>query len=254
MAARIICIANQKGGVAKTTTAVNLAFGLAKEGHATLLIDTDPQANATFAVIGRKEPARTIYDLFARDSSFGEVVMGTQQDNLDLLPSEIDLAGAEAEFIGQVGSQVLLRSKLKKATLNRYEYVILDTPPSLGLLTLNALAASKEVIIPISASFFALKGLQQLEKTIGLVQDRLDNPNLHILGVLCTMYDYTNVAIDVREAILQRYKDQAFETVIPRNIKLEEAHSRGGSVLDYAPLCKGTSAYEALVKEVISRG
>jgi len=254
MVARIICIANQKGGVAKTTTAVNLAFGLAKEGFPTLLIDADPQANATFAVIGRQEPEWTIYDLFVRDCSFREVVTSTRQDHLDLIPSEINLAGAEAEFIGQVGSQVMLKSKLKKPALNKYKFVVLDTPPSLGLLTLNALAASQEIIIPISASFFALKGLQQLEKTINLVRDRLDNPRLHIHGILCTMYDYTNVAKDVREAILQRYEDQVFDTVIPKNIKLEEAHSRGESVLDYAPSSKGAIAYRAWVKEVIDRG
>jgi chromosome partitioning protein len=254
MAVRIICIANQKGGVAKTTTAINLAFGLAKKGQATLLVDTDPQANTTVAVIGRQEPLLTIYDLLARDRSFEEVVIDTRQEHLDLLPSEIDLAGAEAEFIGQVGSQVLLRNKLKGNTLAKYKFVILDTPPSLGLLTLNALAVSKEIIIPISASFFALKGLQQLEKTIGLVRDRLDNPRLHILGVLCTLYDYTNVARDILGAIQQRYKERAFETFIPKNVKLEEANSRRGSVLDYDPICKGALAYEALVKEVISRG
>jgi chromosome partitioning protein len=254
MATRMICIANQKGGVGKTTTAVNLAYGLAERGHPTLLVDSDPQANTSAAVLGRQHPELTIYDLLARDDDIQSVIMKTTQDHLDLLPSEIDLAGAEAEFIGQVGGQVLLRSKLKKLTTGSYEFIVLDTPPSLGLLTLNALAASKEVIIPISASFFALKGLLQLERTIKLVRDRLDNQELHILGVLCTFYDYTNVAKDVREAILERYNDRVFKTIIPKNVKLEEAHSRGGGVYEYASDCKGAVAYGAFVAEVLHRG
>lgn len=254
MATRMICIANQKGGVGKTTTAVNLAFGLAERGHPTLLVDSDPQANTTAAVLGRQQPELTIYDLFARDDNIHDVIMSTTQHHLDILPSEIDLAGAEAEFIGQVGSQVLLRNKLKALASGQYEFIVLDTPPSLGLLTLNALATSNEVIIPISASFFALKGLLQLERTIKLVRDRLDNQELHILGVLCTFYDYTNVAKDVREAILDRYKDRAFRTIIPKNVKLEEAHSRGGGVYEYAADCKGALAYGAFVEEVLHRG
>jgi len=254
MATRIICIANQKGGVGKTTTAVNLAVGLAKNGHPTLLVDSDPQANTTSAVLGRQPPELTIYDLFVRDHELQEVIMSTSQENLDILPSEIDLAGAEAELIGQVGGQVLLRSKLKRLSSEPYQFIVLDTPPSLGLLTLNALAASQEVIIPISASFFALKGLLQLERTIQLVRDRLDNQGLHILGILCTFYDYTNVANDVRDAILDRYKDRAFKTIIPKNVKLEEAHSRAGGVYDYASDCKGALAYAEFVEEVLDRG
>jgi chromosome partitioning protein len=254
MANRIICIANQKGGVGKTTTAVNLAYGLAERGHPTLLVDSDPQANTTAAVLGGQPPSLTIYDLFARDEHIQDVIMSASHNYLDILPSEIDLAGAEAEFIGQVGSQVMLRNKLKQLTSGEYEFIVLDTPPSLGLLTLNALAASKEVIIPISASFFALKGLLQLERTIKLVRDRLDNQELHILGVLCTFYDYTNVAKDVREAILDRYNNRAFTTMIPKNVKLEEAHSRGGGVYEYAAECKGALAYGEFVEEVLHRG
>jgi chromosome partitioning protein len=253
MAERVICIANQKGGVGKTTTAVNLALGLANSGAPTLLIDTDPQANTTAAVLGRQQPELTIYDLFARDYDIQDVIMRTSQDQLDLLPSEIDLAGAEAEFIGQVGGQVMLRSKLKHLGSRKYDFIVLDTPPSLGLLTLNALAASKEVIIPISASFFALKGLLQLERTIKLVQERLDNQELHIVGVLCTFYDYTNVAKDVRQAIQDRYKDRSFKTIIPKNVKLEEAHSRGGGVYEYAADSKGALAYLEFVEEVLHR-
>lgn len=251
---RIITIANQKGGVGKTTTAVNLAFGLARIGKATLLIDTDPQANATVAVLGRNEPEPTIYDLLIRDREIREIVAPSGETGLDLLPSEIDLAGVEAELVGQVGSQSMLRSRMRGGLGREYDYVIIDTPPSLGLMTLNALAASTEIIIPVSASYFALKGLSQLERTIDLVRERLASPELRITGVLCTFFDYTNVAKDVRNLLQKQYGQQAFETVIPKNVKVEEAHSRSVSVFDYAPDSKGAQAYQQFIGEVISRG
>jgi len=251
---RIITIANQKGGVGKTTTAVNLAFGLARAGKTTLLVDTDPQANATMALLGRNEPGLSIYDLLVRDSPLEEIVINTDENSLDLLPSEIDLAGVEVELIGQVGNQTLLRNKMQSGLPKQYDYVIVDTPPSLGLMTLNAMAASTEAIIPVSASFFALKGLSQLERTIELVRERLDTPDLRITGILCTFYDHTNIARDVHNILQQRYGDQVFKTLIPKNVKVEEAHSRSRSVFDYAPRSKGAKAYKQLVEEVISRG
>lgn len=254
MNTRIICIANQKGGVGKTTTAINLANGLAQAGLPTLLVDLDPQANTTVAVMGQQAPALTTYDLLARDRTMGEILVESAQPNLYLLPSEIDLAGVEAELLGQVGSQTLLRSIFRKSLRGRFAFVVIDTPPSLSLLTLNALAASTEVIIPVSASFFALKGIAQLEKTIELVRDRLDCPELHIGGVLCTLYDHTNVARDVYNAIVQRFGDMTFETVVPKNIKVEEAHSRNLSLYEYAPQSTGAQAYYDLVQEVIARG
>lgn len=251
---RIICIANQKGGVGKTTTAVNLAFGLARAGKSTLLVDADPQANTTMAVIGRDEPELTIYDLLARDGVLKNIVTGTPKKNLDILPSEIDLAGVEVELIGEVGGQTLLRSKFQEGLRRQYEYIVMDTPPSLGLLTLNALSASTEVIIPVSASFFALRGLAQLEVTIDKVRSRLGVPDLRISGVLCTFYDYTNVAKDVYALIKERYDARTFETTIPKNVKVEEAHSRSRSIFDYSPRSKGAQAYGKFVEEVISRG
>lgn len=254
MPTRVISIANQKGGVGKTTTSVTLAFGVARSNKRVLLVDCDPQANTTTSVLGTEEPALTIYDLLARDAELEDVVMQTPEDGLDLIASEIDLAGIEAELVGQVGGQTLLRSKFRTKLFRRYDFVIIDTPPSLGLLTLNSLAASTEVLITVSMSFFATKGLTQLERTVELVRERLDTPKLRIGGVVCTLYDNTNVAADVHEAIQHRYGDLAFKTVIPRNIKVEEAHSRGMSVFDYAPESKGALAYQEFVKELISRG
>jgi chromosome partitioning protein len=251
---RVISVANQKGGVGKTTTAVNLAFGLAKAGKSTLLLDMDPQANTTLAVVGMSEPEETIYHVLIHDLPLSQVILSSSQDNLSLVPSDIDLAGAEAELIGQIGGQSLLRNKLRSGLDRDYDYIIIDTPPSLGVLTINALAASREILIPVSASFFALKGLTQLEMIIAKVRDRLDAGDLDISGVLVTLYDYTNVAKDVYAFLKQRYGPKAFETMIPKNIKVEEAHSRSRNVYDYAPRSKGALAYAMFVEEVIKRG
>ena len=251
---RVISIANQKGGVGKTTTAVNLAYGLAKAGKSTLLVDVDPQANTTTAVLGMKEPKRTIYDVLIRDRSLKSVEINSAQKNLSLVPSDIDLAGVEAELVGQVGGQTLLRSKFRSGLDRKLDYVILDTPPSLGLLTLNSLAASQEILIPVSASFFALKGLAQLESTIEKVRTRLDAKGLDITGVIFTLYDRTNIATDVLALLKDRYGPKLFRTKIPKNVKVEEAHSRAQSVFDYAPRSKGARAYKKLVEEVMDRG
>ncbi|MCA9333931.1 ParA family protein, partial [Candidatus Saccharibacteria bacterium] len=186
-----IVIANQKGGVAKTTTAVNLAWGLAKAGHRTLLIDMDPQANATFAVLGPAEPEASTYDLLIHDQPIESIIQPTKDANLDILPSHIDLAGAEVELISKVGGQTRLRTKLNEAQIS-YTYIIIDAPPSLGFLTINALAASQSVLIPVSASIFALSGIAKLENTIVQVRRELNSPELRVSGVICTMFDNTN--------------------------------------------------------------
>jgi chromosome partitioning protein len=254
---RKIVIANQKGGVAKTTTAVNLANGLAMSGYQTLLIDMDPQANATFAILGSQELQCSTYDLLIRDEPIIEVIRSTRQANLDIVPSHIDLAGAEVELISRVGGQTRLRTKTNELAetpiAQKYEYLIIDAPPSLGFLTINSLAAAEEVFLPVSASVFALNGIAMLEDTIRQVRRELNCPQLHISGVLCTMYEDTNVAKDVFAQIQEYFGHAVFKTVIRKNIKLEEAHSRAESIFTYAADSKGAEGYRELVKEVISR-
>jgi chromosome partitioning protein len=252
---RKIAVANQKGGVAKTTTAVNLAAGLALQGYKTLLIDMDPQANATFALMGIKEQRASVYDLLINDVPLDDTIHAIEPvAGLDLVPSNIDLAGAEVELISRVGGQTRLRTKLTEAAPDLdYRYIIIDAPPSLGFLTINALAAADEVLIPVSASVFALNGIAMLENTIAQVRRELNCPTLRIAGVLLTLFDNTNVARDVLAETRGYFGDAVFSTVIPKNVKLEEAHSRVESIFTYAGESKGAEAYRELVLEVLSR-
>ena len=250
---RKMVIANQKGGVGKTTTAVNLATGLARRGQPTLLVDLDPQANATYALLGSHEPTATVYDLLIGRQPLEQVIIPSRQEGLDLLPSDIDLAGAEVDLLSAIGGQTRLRAALERSRLP-YAYLVVDTPPSLGLLTINALAAVEEVIIPISASLFAMKGLAQLRETITKVQDSLHRPELTIGGVLATLYDHTKVAKEVLSTLREHFPGKVYEAVIPKNVKLEEVYSRGLSIYEYAPQSKGAEAYARFVQEVIDRG
>ena len=249
----IFAVANQKGGVGKTTTAVNLALGLAQEGHRTLLIDLDPQANASYALLGPREPTTTVYHLLLGRSPLADVVAPSHQEGLELLPADIDLAGAEVDLLHAIGGQTRLRTALTRAPLP-YRYVVIDTPPSLGLLTINALAAAQQVIVPVSASLFALKGLAQLQETIARGRDSLSHPELRLMGILPTLYDYTKVAREVLRTLHAHFPARVFRTFIPKNVTVEEMHGRQASLYTYAPRSKGAEAYRRFLKEVMEHG
>ena len=251
---KIITIANQKGGVAKTTTAVNLAAFMALEGKKVLLIDIDPQGNASSGLgVNRQETEYCIYDVIINGVSVDAVTHDTEIENLKLVPATIQLAGAEIELVSAISRE----SKLKKALRGikeEYDYIIIDCPPSLGLLTLNALTAADSLLIPIQCEYYALEGLGQLMNTYELVKKHL-NPQLEIEGVLLTMFDArTNLAIQVVDEVKNYFKGKVYATIIPRNVRLSEAPSHGKPIYLYDPRSRGAEVYHELAKEVISRG
>lgn len=248
----IISIINQKGGVGKTTTAVNLSAYLADKGKKTLLIDEDSQGNSTSGLSRSVTFDKSLYDVLLNDISPEEAVVKTAIRKLHLLPASIDLAGAEIEIAPLAERESLLKRKIEPLR-EQYDYIIIDCPPSLGLMTLNALVASDSIIIPIQAEFYALEGLSQLVKTVQVVSRRM-NPRLHILGILLTMFDgRTNLSLQVAEEVKKYFGSKVFRTVIPRTVKLSEAPSFGEPVLTYAPKSKGAEAYKKLSREVLKR-
>ncbi len=251
---KIISISNQKGGVGKTTTAINLAAGLAYSDKKVLLIDFDPQANATQGVgVKVKDTQPSIYDVLLTDIPAKNAIIKLKKPPFDLLPTTINLAGADLEMVEyKVGRETLLKKKLDEIR-HLYDFIIIDCPPSLGLLNTNALTAADSVIIPVQCEYYALEGLTQLLSTIRLVQ-RLFNENLKIEGVLLTMLDgRTKLGLEVMQEVRKYFKERVYKSFIPRNIKLSEAPSSGQSIFDYDVRSEGARAYANMAKEVIDQ-
>ena len=251
---RIIVIANQKGGVGKTTTAINLSASLAKLKKKVLVIDIDPQGNTTSGLgLDKKNLQFSMYDVLTADVPLKDVILKSELiQNLYIAPSTMELAGAEVEIINKENRETILLEQIKMVE-DQYDYIFIDCPPSLGFLTINALTAVHSVLIPIQCEFYALEGVGQLMNTIGLIKKSL-NPDLYIEGVLMTMYDYrTNLSNEVYSEVKNFFKDKVYKSTITRNIRLAEAPSFGLPIMLYDEKCKGADAYKALTKEFLDR-
>ncbi|WP_175989828.1 ParA family protein [Bacillus sp. Marseille-Q1617] len=251
---RIIAVTNQKGGVGKTTTSVNLGACLAYIGQKVLLVDIDPQGNATSGVgVEKGDVHQCIYDVLVDDVDVKETIKQSKVENLTIVPATISLAGAEIELVPTISREVRLKKALEKVK-DEYDYIIIDCPPSLGLLTINALTASDAVVIPVQCEYYALEGLSQLLSTVRLVQKHL-NHELMIDGVLLTMLDArTNLGIQVIEEVKKYFQDKVYRTIIPRNVRLSEAPSHGEPIIIYDAKSRGAEVYLELAKEVVANG
>ncbi len=249
---RIIAIANQKGGVGKTTTVINLSACLAEAGKRVLTVDMDPQGNSTSGLgLDKDRLENTVYQLMIGECAVRDCICRSSMKNVDVLPATVHLAGAEVELIGEQGSQYILKKELDRVR-DGYDFVLIDCPPSLNLLTINAMTAADSVLVPIQCEYYALEGLSQLLYTIGLVQKSL-NPGLAIEGVVFTMYDArTNLSLQVVDNVKQYLKQKIYKTIIPRNVRLAEAPSHGLPIILYDPRSAGAESYRKLAKEVIA--
>ncbi len=249
----IITVANQKGGVGKTTTAINLSAAVANKGNKTLLIDLDPQSNSTMSFVDPRTVSRSMFDvLVSEELSFKDVIVPTSVENLFLAPSKIALAKLESKLIGELDGPFRLKDKMKE-TAKQYDYIFIDTPPTLGMITVNALVASTHVLVPIQSSYFALEGTDDLLETIEKIKAR-PNPNLQLLGVVITMHDKrTTLARDIHNQIGEVFGDRLFNTVITKSIRLEESPAYKESIFTFAPKSSGAMEYYSLSEEILSR-
>lgn len=251
---KVMAVANQKGGVGKTTTSINLSASLAYMGKKTLLIDNDPQGNATSGLgVDKWTVEKSVYDTLINDIEIMETILPTMMENLFICPSNIQLAGAEIELVSQMMRENRLKNAIEPIKKD-YDYIIIDCPPSLGLLTLNSLTAADTILVPIQCEYYALEGLKQLMKTVALVQKHL-NPTLKVEGVVMTMYDSrTNLSFQVVESVREHFSDRVYRTIIPRNVRLSEAPSHGVPIILYDKDSKGAISYLDLAEEVIQCG
>ena len=250
---RIIAIANQKGGVGKTTTAINLSACLAEQGQKVLVVDIDPQGNTTSGFgVDKNEVENTVYEVILKECNITDAIIEDVIDNLDLLPSNVNLAGAEIDLIDVDSREYILKESIGSVR-DKYDYVILDCPPSLSMLTVNAMTAANTVLVPIQCEYYALEGLTQLIHTINLVKKKL-NPSLELEGVVFTMFDSrTNLSLQVVENVKDNLKQNIYKTIIPRNIRLAEAPSHGLPINLYDPKSSGADSYKLLAQEVMER-
>ncbi|MDD4796646.1 MAG: AAA family ATPase [Eubacteriales bacterium] len=249
----IVAVANQKGGVGKTTTSVNLSACIASKGYRVLLVDLDPQGNSTSGYgIDKPHIQLSSYDLLINDATVSQAALPTMLDRLHILPADVNLVGAEVELVSAIAREHILKGKLDAAR-SQYDYIFIDCPPSLGLLTLNALTAADNLLVPIQCEFYALEGLSQLMNTASVVKKHL-NPHLSVEGVVLTMFDArTNLSVQVAQEVQRHFHEKVYNTLIPRNVRLSEAPSHGLPVMLYDPTCSGAEAYHALADEFIAQ-